>query len=99
MTHEQRRDVLALRLDDVGAPAVSDGPIDRASFLAYIQQVLVPTLRSGDVVVLDNIGANPPFTIGGTRFGVGDTRKRINEYLRVDPDRVHPFTHARGAPR
>jgi hypothetical protein len=27
------------------------------------------------------------------------TRNRINEYLRVDPDRVHPFTHERGAPR
>jgi hypothetical protein len=43
-------------------------------------------------------GANPSFTIGGRPFGVGDTRKRINEYC-GDPDRVHPFTHARGAPR
>ena len=32
-----------------------DGPIDNVSFLAYVEQVLVPTLRPGDVVVLDNL--------------------------------------------
>ena len=32
-----------------------DGPIDNASFLAYVEQILVPTLRRGDVVVLDNL--------------------------------------------
>jgi transposase len=37
---------------------VFDGPIDRASFRAYIDQVLVPTLRPGDVVVLDNLAAH-----------------------------------------
>ena len=47
--------VAALRLEGMGAPAVFDGPIDNVSFLAYIEQVLVPTLRPGDVVVLDNL--------------------------------------------
>jgi transposase len=47
--------VAALRLDGLTAPAVFDGPIDEASFHAYIEQVLVPTLRAGDVVVLDNL--------------------------------------------
>ena len=47
--------VAALRLDGLGAPAVFDGPIDNPTFLAYIEQVLVPTLRPGDVVVLDNL--------------------------------------------
>ena len=32
-----------------------DGPLDNPSFLAYVEQVLVPTLRPGDVVVLDNL--------------------------------------------
>ena len=32
-----------------------DGPIDNPSFLAYVEQVLVPTLHRGDVVVLDNL--------------------------------------------
>ena len=50
--------VAALRLDGVGAPAVFDGPIDSPSFLAYVEQVLVPTLRQGDVVVLDNLAVH-----------------------------------------
>jgi transposase len=40
------------------ATAVFDGPIDNATFRAYIEQVLVPTLRHGDVVVLDNLAAH-----------------------------------------
>jgi transposase len=47
--------IAALGLDGVRAPAVFDGPIDNPSFLAYIEQVLAPTLRPGDVVVLDNL--------------------------------------------
>ena len=39
-------------------PAVFDGPIDSPSFLAYVEQVLVPTLRPGDVVVLDNLSVH-----------------------------------------
>ncbi len=35
-----------------------DRPIDNASFLAYVEQVLVPTLRPGDVVVLDNLAVH-----------------------------------------
>jgi transposase len=50
--------VAALRLEGLGAPAVFDGPIDNPSFLAYIEQVLVPTLRRGDVVVLDNLAVH-----------------------------------------
>ena len=41
------------------ASAVFDGPIDGVSFLAYIEQVLAPTLRPGDVVVLDNLSVQP----------------------------------------
>jgi transposase len=50
--------IAALRLDGLGAPAVFDGPIDSLSFLAYVEQVLVPTLRPGDVVVLDNLAVH-----------------------------------------
>lgn len=35
-----------------------DGPINRESFLAYVRQVLVPTLRPGDVVIMDNLGSH-----------------------------------------
>ena len=50
--------VAALRLEGLGAPAVFDGPIDNPSFLAYVEQVLVPTLRVGDIVVLDNLAVH-----------------------------------------
>jgi transposase len=58
-SHWQTHTVIAaLRLDGLGAPAVFDGPIDSPSFLAYVEQVLVPTLRPGDVVVLDNLAVH-----------------------------------------
>jgi hypothetical protein len=47
----------ALRCDRLDAPCVVDGPINGASFLAYVEQVLVPTLRPGDIVVMDNLGS------------------------------------------
>jgi len=47
--------VAALRREGLTAPAVFDGPLDNPTFLAYVEQVLVPTLRPGDVVVLDNL--------------------------------------------
>ena len=37
------------------APFVLDGPMDRAAFTEYVRQVLVPELRAGDVVILDNL--------------------------------------------
>jgi transposase len=50
--------IAALRLEGLTAPAVFDGPIDNPSFLAYVEQILVPTLRRGDVVVLDNLAVH-----------------------------------------
>ncbi len=40
------------------APMVLDGPMNGAAFLAYIEQVLVPTLRPDDIVVMDNLPAH-----------------------------------------
>jgi transposase len=50
--------IAALRVDGLTAPAVFDGPIDNPTFLAYVEQVLVPTLHRGDVVVLDNLAVH-----------------------------------------
>jgi transposase len=50
--------VAALRPTELAATAVFDGPIDNDTFRAYVEQVLVPTLRRGDVVVLDNLAAH-----------------------------------------
>jgi transposase len=50
--------VAALRIDRLTAPMVLDGPIDGAWFLAYVEQVLCPTLTPGDIVILDNLGSH-----------------------------------------
>ena len=47
--------VATLGLAGLQAPAVFNGPIDNLTFRAYVDQVLVPTLQPGDVVVLDNL--------------------------------------------
>src|SRR5689334_14841241 len=48
----------ALRLDRIEAPGVIDGPINGEAFLAYTEQVLLPTLRPGDIVIIDNLGSH-----------------------------------------
>ena len=48
----------ALRLTGMTAPMVLDGPMTGEWFLAYTQQVLAPTLRRGDIVILDNLPAH-----------------------------------------
>ena len=48
----------ALRYDRIDAPCVIDGPINGETFLAYVEQILVPTLRPGDIVVIDNLGSH-----------------------------------------
>jgi transposase len=48
----------ALRLDRIDAPWLLEGPIDGESFRTYVASVLVPTLRQGDVVVMDNLGSH-----------------------------------------
>jgi transposase len=57
--HWQTYTILAaLRHDGLTAPAVFDGPIDQPTFVAYVEQVLVPTLRPNDIVVLDNLAVH-----------------------------------------
>ncbi|WP_445291806.1 IS630 family transposase [Bradyrhizobium sp. DOA9] len=48
----------ALRHDRIDAPWFIEGPIDGASFRAYVEKVLLPVLRPGDIVVLDNLGSH-----------------------------------------
>jgi transposase len=50
--------VAGLRRSGVVAPLVLDGPINRAAFEAYVEKVLVPALRPGDVVILDNLSSH-----------------------------------------
>lgn len=50
--------VAGLRLSGMVAPMVLDGPINRIAFQAYVEQVLVPELRPGDIVVMDNLSSH-----------------------------------------
>jgi putative transposase len=45
-----------LRNDRIDAPSLVDGPINGERFRAYVEQFLTPTLKPGDVVILDNLG-------------------------------------------
>lgn len=53
----------ALRIGGMTAPMVLDGPMHGAAFLAYVEQVLVPTLSPGDIVVIDNLPAHKPAAV------------------------------------
>ena len=48
----------ALRNDRIEAPCLFDGPINGERFRAYVEQFLAPTLKPGDVVILDNLGSH-----------------------------------------
>jgi transposase len=50
--------IAGLRHDGIVAPGVFDGAINGQMFLAYVEQVLVPTLRAGDIVIMDNLGSH-----------------------------------------
>ncbi len=50
--------VAGLRNSGMVAPMVLDGPINGAAFQAYVVQVLIPELRSGDIVIMDNLGSH-----------------------------------------
>ena len=50
--------VAALRRHELTAPMVVDGPMDGELFLAWIEQFLCPTLRPGDIVILDNLSSH-----------------------------------------
>lgn len=48
----------ALRSDQLTAPCVFDGPINGQCFRAYVEQQLLPVLKPGDIVVMDNLGSH-----------------------------------------
>ena len=52
-----------LRLSGMTAPMVIDGPMNGPAFLAWVEQVLAPTLKPGDVVVMDNLPAHKPAAV------------------------------------
>lgn len=50
--------IAALRHDRIDAPCVLDAPVNGVRFLAYVQHFLLPTLKAGDIVMMDNLGSH-----------------------------------------
>jgi transposase len=50
--------IAALRCDRIEAPFILDGPVNGEAFKAYVENVLAPTLRLGDLVIMDNLGSH-----------------------------------------
>ncbi|HET6320875.1 MAG TPA: IS630 family transposase [Hyphomicrobium sp.] len=69
-----------LRLAGMTAPMTLDGPMDGQAFLAYVEQVLVPTLRPGDVVVLDNLPAHKPAAVRAAVEAAGAELRYLPPY-------------------
>src|SRR5260370_16890628 len=66
--------VAGLRLCGLTAPMVLDGPMNGPAFLAYVEQVLVPTLRPGQIVVMDNL---PAHKFAAVRAAIQGARPRL----------------------
>ena len=63
--------IAALRHDRIDAPCLFDGPINGEAFLAYVETFLVPTLKAGDIVVMDNLGSHRGKKVRQAIRGVG----------------------------
>lgn len=75
--------VAALRHDQLTAPLVVDGPMNGRLFVAYVRQVLVPTLRPGDIVVMDNLSSHKR---AGVREAIEQAMARVVYLPPYSPD-------------
>lgn len=75
--------VAAVGLDGLHAPFVIEGPVDAEVFSAYVQQLLVPTLRPGDIVVMDNLS---PHKAAGIREAIEATGAQLWYLPPYSPD-------------
>jgi transposase len=82
--------VAGLRCDAITAPGVIDGPMDGASFRAYVEQCLVPTLKPGDIVIMDNLAAHK---VAGRRELIEAAGAKLLYLPPYSPD-LNPIEHA-----
>lgn len=73
----------ALRLAGITAHFVYYGPMNGTVFLAYVEQVLVPTLSPGDIVVMDNLRS---YNSSGIREAIEDTGAELRFLPPYSPD-------------
>ena len=80
--------VAALRNDRIDAPCRFDGPINGERFRAYVEQELVPTLKSDDIVVLDNLGSHQSKAVRSAVRATGARLVFLPILARPQPDRA-----------
>lgn len=72
--------VAALRHQKLTAPMLTEGPMDGPVFVAYVQNFLCPTLRPGDIVVLDNLSSHKVEGVREAIEAVGATLRYLPPY-------------------
>ena len=72
--------VAGLRLTGIVSPMVLDGPINGRSFQTYVDRVLVPDLRPGDIVIMDNLGSHKGFGVQAAIEAAGATVRYLPPY-------------------
>ncbi len=81
---------MCLTLAGVVAPYVVDGPMTGAIFLAYVQQILAPSLKTGDILVLDNVAFHK---VAGIREAIEARGARLLYLPPYSPD-LNPIEKA-----
>ena len=82
--------IAGLRQDGLVAPCVFDGAINGEAFLAYVEQALVPTLRCGDIVIMDRLGSHK---VAGVREAIEVAGARLLYLPPYSPD-LNPIEQA-----
>ena len=72
--------VAALRADGMAAPTVIDGAVTGDLFVAYVEQQLVPALRRGDIVVMDNLACHKRAGVRAAIEGAGGELRLLPPY-------------------
>jgi transposase len=81
--------VAGLRSTALTAPGVIDGPMNGNAFLAYVEQILAPSLAPGDIVVMDNLSAHK---VLGVREAIEAAGARLLYLPPYSPD-FNPIEH------
>ena len=72
--------IAALRHDGLTAPFDFDGPINGEKFRAYVEQILVPTLKPGDIILMDNLASHKVAGVCQAIEAVGAERRFLPSY-------------------
>jgi len=72
--------IAALRVSGLTAPYVIDGAMDGTTFMAYVEQVLVPTLTKGDIVFMDNLRTHKIDGVREAIAAIGATVRYLPAY-------------------